>query len=157
MSITSDVLAAVPFLAPIGAGVALLWILGRDRGDDEHTVADYRPAVEVHLTADTEPFVVAVREVRRRLRRVAGDVLPPTPAGADAGSPLYAETLFRTWHPDPPAVVAARMLREIADDERAKDGIGPDGHAWQLDGSCWSDCPGCAYDLTGAFPVVAVA
>lgn len=139
--IVHDLLDAAKFMAPIGAGVALLWLLGRDQ-DDDYTVDDYRPSVEVHLAGDAEPFAAAVRDVRRRLR--PADVLPPAPAGTDAGSPLYVETLFRTWHPDAPDVVAGRMLREIAADEQAKTG----DLIWQR---------ATDRDLTGSFPVVRAA
>lgn len=154
----------------IGAAVGLLARFGRDPKADVHDLSDYHEPMlpesaygEVELWEDVhmaEEMVPAGYEV---LPPWDDDILPPAPPGTDAGgSPLYAGMLFDTWQRErwgttDAEVIAGRMLWEIAEDEQAKAGIGPDGHAWQLDGSCWSDCPACARDLTGAFPMARAA
>lgn len=155
---------AVPSLGAIGLGVALVGLFARDPQDaDEHTVADYRPT----LAPARRDWPLVDREAGpRQLRPVASvvarDILPPAPPGTSARLAFFAEQVVaeqmrKQYGTTDHAVIAGRMLREIADDELAKAGIGPDGHAWQPDGSCWSDCPACARDLTGAFPVVSAA
>ena len=135
----SDVATGLLGLGVIAGAVGLVALGGRDRTADQHTVDDYREPAEPDRKQLIRDALVGLS---RRHITVVVDVLPPAPAGADAGSPLYVETLFRTWHPEAPEVAAARMLREIA--------------AEQSDDVIWNS-RATARDLTGAFPVVAVA
>jgi len=155
VSVFSDLLIAGPSLALIAGGVALVAVAGRDRDRtaDQHTVDDYRPAPEA-----------GVETARRRLRRVALDVLPPAPPGTQVPLTLYAEQvvveLMRArYGTTNPAVIAGRVLREIAAEQQTKTpGRG-------LCGPCDAGLPmACTCvvsttdrDMTGAFPVVAVA
>ena len=154
MSVFSDLLIAGPSLALIAGGVALVAVAGRDRDRtaDQHTVDDYRPAPEA-----------GVETARRRLRRVALDVLPPAPPGTVVPLTLYAEQVVaelmrERYGTTSHAVIAGRVLREIAVEEQAKANIRPRSTHWRSDsGECWIGCPTCDRDMTGAFPVVAVA
>ena len=156
-----DLIDGGMLLASIGAGVALLWYFGRDRDGqaDDHDLSDYQPepgegsrlldpAVDLTVAVDARAWVDTAR-ARRRLRAGAVaslDVLPPAPAGATAPLSVYAEVTVEglqraRYGSTDPAVIAARMLAEIAADEHGD--------------VIWNRATD--RDLTGVFPVVAVA
>lgn len=146
-----DLLEAGPYLSSIGAGVALLWYLGRDRDGtaDEHTVDDYRP--KLAPARRDWPLLDRQSDGPRRLRpdaladleqqwreafsRDRGKTIvlgPPLPSAP--GRSVFAETaaalgvcpvdagavvaVVADRYGDSPADRAARMLREIAAEQR---------------------------------------
>lgn len=135
---------AVLILLAIAAGVAAIAVAGvlgsNDR--DDFDVSDYRPE-------PGDDLVVHGPAERRSLRpgAVASlDVLPPAPAGATAPLSVYAEVTVEglqraRYGSTDPAVIAGRMLAEIAADEHGD--------------VIWNRATD--RDLTGVFPVVAVA
>lgn len=113
---------ALPSLGAIGLGVALVSLFGRDpQGADEHDVADYHETPE--MAELRQRFLTAAKHGRPV-------ILPPTTPvrsvfaetaaamgiwPADAGA-IVAVVASR--YGDSPADRAARMLREIAAEQR---------------------------------------
>jgi len=129
-----DVGTALMALTPIGAGVVLLGVFGRDhtgeRDCDRHDVSDYRPASRPGLAPARRAWpLVDVDQVsaeRRRLRHRAPEILPPAPADPAVHLTLYAEQvvteLLRVRYGTSSAVVIAdRWLIELG--ERARSGL----------------------------------
>jgi len=92
---------AVPVLAAtvypvlgITAGVALWYrnLPGQDAADDDFNVADYRTPVVATATVRNLRPIEAATEV---VQIATWDVLPPAPAGQDAGAPMWAELTAR--------------------------------------------------------------
>lgn len=76
-----------------------------------------------------------------------------------AGTPVFNVMAARPYVPltdEGVRSLARQWLEDIAAVEQAKVRPAPE-HWVMFDGVCWDDCPGCARDMTGAFPVVAVA
>ncbi|TDC35681.1 hypothetical protein E1211_15360 [Micromonospora sp. 15K316] len=132
-----DLLDAAGPLASIGAGVALLFILGRDRDGraDEHDVSDYRPEPGSRLLSPSDDLAAYFTPPRRRYRLRPGaaaalDVLPPAPPGTTARLSIYAEQVVaelmrERYGTTNPGAIAGGMLREIATEEQAAAGIRP--------------------------------
>lgn len=107
----TDLLTALPGLMVIGAGVGLV-ALFRDRADaDQHDLSDYHEP-----TAEPPASQRRYRDSDRK----PDDILPPAPAGMNAGCPLYAEALFASWRKETPAQTAARFLRELSHEATAQ-------------------------------------
>lgn len=129
---------AVPSLGAIGFGVALVGLFGRDPQASEHTIDDYRPT----LAPARRDWPLLDRQPGgpRRLRAGAVAALAGRPASRPAPAPargrsVFAETaaalgvcpvdagavvaVVADRYGDSPADRAARMLREIAAEQRA--------------------------------------
>lgn len=122
----SDVATGLLGLGVIAGAVGLVAIGGRDPQDDEHTVADYRPAYRPALHPSRRDWPLDHGAGRRRLRaRAMADlILPPVPADATVPLPLYAEAVVAgvvraRYGTTDPAAVARRMLAELGEQARA--------------------------------------
>lgn len=123
----TDLLTALPALMVIGAGVGLVARIRDRSADDQHDLSDYHEPVlpegaygEIEVWEDVhiaEEMLPAGYEV---LPPWTDDILPPAPAGMNAGCPLYAEALFASWRTETPAQTAARFLRELGDEAKTQ-------------------------------------
>ncbi|MFE7874736.1 hypothetical protein ACFUYE_30850 [Micromonospora humida] len=145
MSIVVDLAAAGGVLTLIGGGVALIHLVRPKRSvaDEEYTVADYRPtpgglprpvdpapaAPGSRLVWPTNPAgdVVWTATLDRKPmppRRPAAHTEPVTLAAWQVPwTPPYADLIHAQVvrrHGDSPADIAARMLREIAAEQRVR-------------------------------------
>ncbi|MEU5939382.1 hypothetical protein ABZ807_09345 [Micromonospora sp. NPDC047548] len=137
----NDLLQASLFLLPIGAGVALLVILGRDDQADVHDLTDYAPGgpvIEgevVVLPASRRTWPVAAVDAPAAI--VSGEIPTWRQLVVDRAVPTLSDAAVRG--------IADEWLREIAAEQRAKVDIRP------------RVVSTADRDMTGAFPVVRAA
>lgn len=111
---------AWPYVAVIAGGVLLVATFARDPKADEHDLSDYHEAAPVNPAPRSLARVEQIdQQAADYTWGFADDILPPAPEGMNAGSPLYAGTLFDTWFPETAEDIAARFLREIRDEALA--------------------------------------
>lgn len=121
MSLFSDLLVAWPALVLIAAGVLVLVAYGRDPQADEHTVDDYRPDPDA-VRARPGVYVADSWQPPARTPRVfkGGSVFAETATALDfwpvCPDAIVAVVLAR--YGDSPADIAARWLREAADEQK---------------------------------------
>lgn len=125
----SALTTAGPFLGLISLGVAALAVFGRDPQAGEHSVADYRPAPNrprevgrrrLHMSRRDWPLVDMDTTPATRRPPVA---VPPPASPEQARPLLFAELVVAqvaARYGDSPEDRAARMLREIAAEQRAR-------------------------------------
>jgi len=129
----SDLMTAGAGLAVLGAGVALIYIGGRDRNDaNEHDLSDYHApvpaAAPVPARAVAWPMLntqtARPMHLGSRLVVTPLDVLPPAPPGMDAGSPMWrrlvVEQVVPTLSDAAVRGIADEWLRDLGDEARAQ-------------------------------------